>query len=88
MEKQINLTGETIKEDWEKEWQEMPEFIQVDKSAFRQIIVNFETEEDVKKFMHVMNRRLTDKTKSIWFPENRKEAPSLFRYIKEDDDGK
>ena len=57
-----------IKKEWEKEWVGMPEFIQEDKKPFQQITIHFETPEDVQKFAQVIGRKLTTKTKYIWFP--------------------
>jgi len=52
----------------EKEWVGMPEFVQDKKEPFAKIIVRFETEEDLKKFAELIDQKLTNKTKSIWFP--------------------
>lgn len=51
--------------DWSKT---MPEFIQEDKSAEQQIIVNFKSFKDVVRFGKLIKQNLTDKTRSIWFP--------------------
>ena len=58
-----------IDEDWKKEWQDMPEFIQEDLTPHQQIIVSFESDKDVKDFGLLLNQKLTYKTKSIWFPK-------------------
>lgn len=51
------------------EWAGMPEFDQRDRTAFRQIVVNFTCEDDVKRFAAAIGRDLTERTRSIWFPE-------------------
>lgn len=50
------------------EWKEMPEFISEDKSGFKDLIVHFETVEDLNAFANLLNQPVTIKTKSIWFP--------------------
>ena len=67
--KQFDLFGKLIQKDWEKEWKDMPEFIQEDKGPYRQIIVSFKNEEDIKKFSELIEQTITSKTKSIWFPQ-------------------
>ena len=57
------------KTDAEKEWVGMPEFIQEDLTAYRTIIINFDNEEDVKKFAKIIKQRITPLTKSIWYPK-------------------
>lgn len=58
--------GET---DPEKEWEGMPEFDQPDKMSFRHVIVHFECQSDVDEFARLIGQTLTDKTKSLWHPE-------------------
>jgi hypothetical protein len=53
----------------EEEWKGMPEFDQQDKNSFRHIIVHFETQSDVDEFSRLIGQNLTDKTKSIWHPQ-------------------
>jgi len=50
------------------DWKNMPEYLQEDKLAYRQIIINFEKEEDVQKFATLTGEHITDKTRSFWFP--------------------
>lgn len=57
-----------IPEEWEKEWKGMPEFIRVDNRPVQKIVVNFRTQEDVKKFGELIGRKLTPNTDTIWFP--------------------
>ena len=58
--------GET---DAEKEWEGMPEFDQPDKNSFRHIIVHFESNSDAEEFARLIGQTITDKTKSLWHPE-------------------
>jgi len=55
--------------DAELEWTGMPEFINNDLSPKRQLIVSFKTDEDVQLFARFINQNITDKTKSLWYPE-------------------
>jgi len=53
----------------ELEWTDMPEFNQKDLSPQRQVIVSFKNEDDVKNFSKLLNQQITEKTKSLWYPE-------------------
>jgi hypothetical protein len=80
----LNLFGEEFNSEiWRKEWQSMPEFTQEDTQPFKQMIVNFETEQDYRDFSKFMGQSMTFKTKSIWFPKYDREKPSNFLYINE-----
>ena len=52
----------------QKHWTDMPEFVQEKKTPFSQIIVRFESEDDLNEFAKIINQKLTPKTKSIWHP--------------------
>lgn len=67
--------------DWQKEWKDMPEFLQKDKEAIQKIVVNFETYEDVLKFAEVLGFSVTNRTKSIWFPIKEKDKPREYAYV-------
>jgi len=77
---QINLFNEEVKEDWEKEWLDMPEFVQENEGAYKQLIVSFRNEEDLKTFLKLINQKITKKTKSIWFPQDDRDKPSNYLY--------
>ena len=85
---QRDLFNEPVKEEWEREWKDMPEFVQEDKTAFKQILVNFRNEEDLKKFGELVNQKITISTKSIYFPQHDKEKPNnyLYTYIKKENE--
>lgn len=72
-----------IDPEWKKEWEGMPEFVQKDLMPFRQIIINFETKEDIKDFAELINQNLTYDTKSIWYPKVEGIKPSSKRYVDE-----
>jgi hypothetical protein len=54
--------------NWQIEWEGMPEFVQEKKSEYSKIIIRFENAEDLQKFANLIGQRLTQHTKSIWFP--------------------
>ena len=58
--------GET---DPEKEWQGMPEFLQKDKTAYKSIVINFPNPQAVEDFAKTVGQTITEKTRSIWFPQ-------------------
>lgn len=53
----------------ETEWEGMPEFVQEDKEAWKQVIVSFASPEDRQAFAKLVGQNLTDKTRSIWYPQ-------------------
>lgn len=56
--------------DWEKEWQDMPEFIQSETDKpYAQIIFRFANEKDLQDFAKLIGQKLTKKTKSAWHPQ-------------------
>lgn len=61
---------EKEKKEWEREWVGMPEYSQSKvKKEFASIIVRFDTKEDLEDFSKLINQKLTNKTKSIYFPQ-------------------
>ena len=66
--------------DPDSEWAGMPEFDQKDKNSYRHIIVHFNTDEDVQAFAQMIGQNLTDKTKSIWYPEQERMDTEAKRY--------
>ncbi len=69
--------------DYAAAWQGMPEFEQEDLSAIQSIHVNFKTREDVESFAQLIGQSLTDRTRSIWYPEADKIDMSSERYFDE-----
>jgi hypothetical protein len=53
---------------WKEHWVDMPEFVQESQKPFAQIIIRFETEQDLNEFSALIGQKLTPKTKSIWHP--------------------
>lgn len=55
--------------DWRKEWLDMPEYVRQEEYVYQKITVSFKTKKDVEKFAQLLNRRITERTDSMWFPE-------------------
>lgn len=55
-------------EEYEKHWKDMPEFNQRKKKEYSKIIFRFENEEDLQEFAKLIGQKLTNKTKSAWYP--------------------
>lgn len=51
------------------EWTDMPEFNQENLKPKRQVIVSFKNDNDMNSFAKLLNQKITDKTKSLWYPE-------------------
>jgi len=66
-----------------EEWQGMPEFVQEDLSPHRVIYVRFRNDEDVARFEELMNQKITEKQKTIWFPYAEPRLRAHLRYVDE-----
>lgn len=89
MKKKVELSTELFEyeqepEFYDKHWQNMPEFKQEHNGAVRQIIVSFQDEASVQEFAKLVKQQITDKTKSIWFPEREKNNVKDLFWIQED----
>tara|TARA_Y100000592_G_C5442932_1_gene304414 strand:- start:118 stop:768 length:651 start_codon:yes stop_codon:yes gene_type:complete len=51
------------------EWENMPEFVQGDKTPYQTIFVHFTCETDREKFADLIQQPLTEKTKTVWYPQ-------------------
>jgi hypothetical protein len=58
--------------DYEAHWQGMPEFEQDDLTAAHSVKVHFGSLEDLQAFAELVGQKLTEKTRSIWYPEAQK----------------
>jgi hypothetical protein len=66
---------------WQKEWKGMPEFVQEKKEPYCKIIFRFETEEDLKEFSDLIGQKLTNKTKSSWYPYRSHYSDTVSRWV-------
>lgn len=62
------LAGDVI-DDPKKEWQGMPEFEHEDLMPVQTVHVHFKSREDVEEFAKLIDQRITEKTKFVWFPK-------------------
>jgi len=53
--------------DWRKEWQDMPEFVQLDMKPIFSVTVNFLSVEDINAFSKIVGKRISFNTKSVLF---------------------
>jgi hypothetical protein len=69
----------------EAEWARMgmPEAHNIDVQA-RQITLHFQSEEDVQAFAKVIGQTITDKTKYLWYPEQKPIVARKTKYVEQD----
>ncbi len=63
------LLGRLTEGDPEKEWDGMPEYNSEDETALQSITGHFMSRQDVEDFSDLISQPLTEKTKSIWYPQ-------------------
>ena len=49
-------------------WTDMPEFSNDEEVCHKELVMRFKTEKDYQEFQQLIQQSLSDKTKSIWFP--------------------
>ena len=74
---------ENLQESFREEWQNMPEYVQEDLTPYRVLNVRFRNAEDVAEFEKLMNQRITEKQKTLWFPYAEPRKASIYRYVDE-----
>lgn len=67
----------------DEEWQGMPEYSKKDLTSYQHIVVHFSCEEDVQKFAKLIDRKITKKTNSIWYPPIAYMVAKNKRYVDE-----
>ena len=68
-------------------WTDMPEFVQEKKEdSYAKIIFRFENQNDLDDFSSLIGQKLTNKTKSTWFPfkKHRQDLNEKFFYVDDD----
>lgn len=55
---------------WDEDWQNMPEFEMEDQKPWKTVLVHFKNRDDYLKFIELMGQRMTEQTKSVWFPKD------------------
>jgi len=63
------------------EWINMPEYEHEDKLAWKQLVVNFESKDDLVAFANLIQQAITEQTKSVWFPKAERVSAIDKRYI-------
>lgn len=73
VEEPANLFGEEFDEpNWSADWWGMPHFSHQDARPTRKVVVNFMTVEDVLEFARVTGLSISQKTDTVWFPDQQK----------------
>lgn len=80
-EQQLSFDG--IEAPWVEEWVGMPEFCQQDLTSIKSVIVHFDSLSDYEEFQKAITQKLTNKTRSIWFPAKENESFINKRYRRE-----
>ena len=62
-------TNVHVDKEWKLHWKQMPEFTQENKNSFKKITMKFKTKDDYESFSKIIGQDITEKTKSIWHPE-------------------
>lgn len=65
---------------WDEHWDCMPEFNQKNLMPFRTLRVHFRNQSDVECFFELIKQNVTPLTKSVWFPELKKNCLVNKRY--------
>ena len=81
----VDLGLNIDKIDANEEWEGMPEFDNEDLTPHKQLIISFNNDDDIQEFAKLIDQKITEKTKSLWFPkvENTKQFDKL--YVSEKD---
>ncbi len=70
---------------WKKEWKELPEFSQEELRPLKSILVHFESLNEIQEFAEFFNRKITHKTRSIWY-SNKENKKNSMRFISFDEE--
>lgn len=68
---------------YDKEWQDMPEFVQEDLMPWKTLKVHFETAEDLRAFSEIVKQKILPTAQYIWYPEIEKQSVSNLRWVDE-----
>lgn len=81
-----DIVPQSEDEAWKEMWKGMPKYTTTNKPV-KSLTVNFNTEEDFNKFVEMVGfKHLTNKTKTVWYPEIPKHDRYLTRFIDEEDE--
>lgn len=77
-------------EKWKKHWIGMPEYKQEENPTYKTVYFHFRNKEDFEEFCSKYNelmdndQKITEKTKSLWYPHLDRTANQLLRWIEEE----
>lgn len=66
---EITVFPQEEKPDYEGEWDGMPEYDNEDQRPVRTLLVHFNNEDDVVKFARLVEQKINEKTKFIYYPK-------------------
>jgi hypothetical protein len=67
---------------WQKEWQNMPEFVQDDLMPYRTVYVHFSTQADLEDFAKLVKHpEITGRVKYMWYPGTAIRSVCKLRYV-------
>ena len=69
--------------DMDELWEGMPEYKNEDLTSFQEIKIHFRNEKDIEEFCQLIGQKITEKTRSIWYPELKKEVFTDMEYKSE-----
>jgi hypothetical protein len=75
---QLGFTG--MEEEWVGEWRGMPEYVSTDREAFAQVVISFESADDIKAFNEATGLKVTPQTRGVFFPSV---PPHNLEYVNE-----
>jgi hypothetical protein len=80
-----SVTGDAVSpESVTSEWQGMPEFEQQNAMPQRTIYVHFADDAAVEDFSRLVGQRFTEKTKDIWYPEQKPQSRIHEQYVSDE----
>lgn len=69
---------------WKVEWHGMPSFCQDDIQPLKTLIVHFRVRDDLLNFSRLLGQRITQDTKTIWYPEMQRMQRNNLFYVDEE----
>lgn len=80
------LFGEhEVAADWQREWVGMPEYRMGNTEPVQKINVLFASQEDVRRFAELLGVKVTPRTDTMWFPDDREYlTPTHLRWVDEE----
>jgi len=68
--RKIKRSAPPCVQDWEEHWVGMPDFVQNKKEPYKLLTVHLQDSEEIRSsFARVTQQKITNKTKSIWYPK-------------------